>query len=348
MLEFLMRGGLTLANLHGGHKTSAAYVVSMTEDFCKSPTIPVGYMISQVLDVSDFTCSSVKGLGTPVLNLGSRVTSVKGNEAGVGGGVVSSVNNGMCKPVSKFAELVRAEGKCVLRHATEMEMNCATVDGPGNTRGILMYITPASEDASKVPPFTPIDRSLKEWMWVDIDMTDIATVAVAIAMSPIAFLIRPLASLFPETIGGLLSSLPKSSAGTGDKTGVFGPIIGNNSGGEGTPGMVGIAFSLAHAVMSVFGGDGGVKFEKGQGDEGHDGKTGVGFPSEAMRSFGETMGQLLGIAFRKLGELLGLPLGDWFYEITEFFLGPSTGYDFVGGVWKGTWQKAGPAGPMCF
>ncbi len=41
-----------MADKHGAHKTSEAYVVSLCEDFCKSPVAPVGYMISQKLNMS--------------------------------------------------------------------------------------------------------------------------------------------------------------------------------------------------------------------------------------------------------------------------------------------------------
>jgi len=128
-----------MADQHGAHRTSEAYVVSMCEDFCKSPSAPVGYMISQKLDMSTLVCGTVNGCGTPVLNMSSRITNVTGNEAGVGGGVVSSVNVGMCKPTENYAPKVRAEGQFILRHDTLMEMNTAGIGGVGNVLGKIVY-----------------------------------------------------------------------------------------------------------------------------------------------------------------------------------------------------------------
>jgi hypothetical protein len=329
-----------MAPKHGAHKTTKAYVVSVVEDFCKSPTAPVGYMISQVLEVSEFVCTTVNGCGTPALNMQSRVMTVVGNEAGVGGGVKSSVNKGICKPIKDAAGSVRAEGHFLLRHCTVMEMNCASYDGPGNTFGILKYQTQPNkcEGQPPMPPAPICPAQLEPWMWVDIDLNDIAHVVVGAALIPVAIIIRPLIELFPETVGGFVVSLPSTTTGTGDKSGV-GVLIGNNSGdGKGTPGVVGIAFSLSHKLFEILGLDqeGGVidgaRYEKGQGEEGHDGKTGVGFESDGFNSFGETVGQLLGIVFRWLG------LGDEFYSMVEAILGPPDGYGFVSGVWKGTHQ----------
>ncbi len=133
-----------MAENHGAHQTCEARVVSMTEDYCKSPGAPVGYMIWQTLDVSIRTAASVHGLGTPVLNMNSRIAAVNGNEAGVGGGTISGVNLGMCKPIKQYATKVRAEGQCVLTHTTVMEMNTAGPDGPGNTVGRIVYVTTSS------------------------------------------------------------------------------------------------------------------------------------------------------------------------------------------------------------
>ncbi len=139
-----------MADKHGAHQTGEAWVVSLTEDFCKSPTVPVGYTIAQKLDQSVLTAGTVHALGTPVLNLNSRVQTVLGNEAGVGGGVVSGVNVGMCKPVADFAPKVRAEGQCVLRHDTTMEMNCAGPGGPGNVLGKIKYLSSDSNASTSM------------------------------------------------------------------------------------------------------------------------------------------------------------------------------------------------------
>ncbi len=141
-----------MANKHGAHQTGEAYVVSLCEDYCKSPSAPVGYMISQKLDMSTLVCGTVNGCGTPVLNLGSRVCNVTGNEAGVGGGIVSGVNIGMCKPVKNYASKVRAEGQFVVCHDTIFEMNCAGHAGIGNVTGKIVYLEKSFDDVPSTKP----------------------------------------------------------------------------------------------------------------------------------------------------------------------------------------------------
>lgn len=132
-----------MADHHGGHRTGGAWVISTTEDYCLSPAAPVGYMLFQLLEVSTLLESSVRILGTPCFNLKSRVACVTGNEAGVGGGVVSGVNLGMCRPIQKYANKVRAKGEPVICDGTVMEMNCAGPDGPANTVGKVYYTSAA-------------------------------------------------------------------------------------------------------------------------------------------------------------------------------------------------------------
>jgi hypothetical protein len=72
--------------------------------------------------------------------MSSRITNVTGNEAGVGGGVVSGVNVGMCKPSKNYSRTVRTEGKHILRHDTIMAMNCAGPEGAGNVEGKIVYV----------------------------------------------------------------------------------------------------------------------------------------------------------------------------------------------------------------
>lgn len=168
-----------MADKHGAHQTSDAYVVSLCEDFCKSPSSPVGYMISQKLDMSTLVCGTVNGCGTPVLNMSSRITNVTGNEAGVGGGIVSGVNVGMCKPVDNYATKVRAEGQCLLRHDTIMEMNCVSAESQGNVKGKITYLSfadslcegkPGGKNAK--PHTNPRKRETREVNGNSVDIYD--------------------------------------------------------------------------------------------------------------------------------------------------------------------------------
>lgn len=135
-----------MGDKHGAHQTDEAYVVSLCEDYCRSPTALVGYMISQTLNMSTLVCGTVNGCGTPVLNMSSLITHVTGNEAGIGGGAVSGVNLGMCKPVEGYASKVRAEGQCVLRHETIFEMNMAGPTSDGNVKGKLILVKNSKAD----------------------------------------------------------------------------------------------------------------------------------------------------------------------------------------------------------
>lgn len=329
-----------MADKHGAHQTTKAYITSLTDDFCKSPTAPVGYMIWQTLDPTIQVCETVRWQGTPLLTMAARFTSVNGNEAGVGGGVCSGVNKGWCKPVLLASSTVFAEGRELLRDGTLVEMNSSSPDGVGNVQGKLKYVS-TNNDRSSIPPI-PDDMKmchatppeLAPWMWVNIDANDLIHVGLAAVLSPIAVALKAVSSLFPGFDEMLKQYLPATSAGTGDKTGL-GAITGNND-GNGPPGIAGLSVSLAKILLEPFSSEGGfidgARFEKGQGEEGHDAKTGVGFESSAPNSFGETIGQLLGVLFRKIG------LGDEFYSIVNFLFGDPDKYGFVTGVWKGTWQ----------
>ncbi len=117
-----------------------AVVVSKTPDVCKSPTVPVPYMIVGKLDDSIRTVASVNMTKCPAFKTVSRVSTVYGNEAGVGGGVVSQVNKGMCKPIQLYSSTVKVEGNEVCRHDVLFQMNCPGPEGSSNTFGQLIYI----------------------------------------------------------------------------------------------------------------------------------------------------------------------------------------------------------------
>lgn len=123
----------------GGRKIADACVISKTLDFCKSPTAPVGYLIVGKLDQSIREAPTVNMTGKPVFTSFSRVATVIGNEAGVGGGVASLVNKGMCKPI-QWSHTVRVAGQWATMNSNEMWMNCAGPEGSGNVMGTLVYI----------------------------------------------------------------------------------------------------------------------------------------------------------------------------------------------------------------
>jgi hypothetical protein len=106
---------------------------------------------------------NVRFAGKYAYNMKSRVTTVVGDEPGVGGGVVSGVNKGFCRPIT-FSAPVRVNKANALFHLdTIMWMNCAGPEGPGNTIGIVRYLAPmksasvgpAGEIAPADPPVAP-------------------------------------------------------------------------------------------------------------------------------------------------------------------------------------------------
>lgn len=209
-----------------------------------------------------------------------------------------------------------------------------SVPGAGSAGAGSAGGTAGGSGAGNSPAPATQQANLDEGQWVDIDFNDVVHTAVAALMMPAAFLLRGLAAVFPS-IGEWLKSLEPSWAGTGDKCGL-GILVGNND-GNGIPGVVGIAFSLAHELLSALGLDSkgglidGEEFERGQ--RAHDDKTGRGHSSDAGSSAGDTVGQLLGILARKVG------LGNAFYSLVASLLGPPTDYGFVAGVWKGSHQE---------
>ncbi|MFN9606523.1 MAG: DUF4150 domain-containing protein, partial [Planctomycetota bacterium] len=108
-------------------------VMSLVPDVCKSPLVPVPYPIVGYLNQSILVSPNVRAAGKPIFHMGSRVATVVGDEAGVGGGVMSQVFKGMCRPVVPLPT-VRVNGQRHQHHQLSfMLMNCSVPDGPFNT-----------------------------------------------------------------------------------------------------------------------------------------------------------------------------------------------------------------------
>ena len=119
--------------------SSTWMVISIVPDVCKSPAAPVPYPIVGFLSNALFQSPNVRFNGFPVFTSDARVTTVFGDEAGVGGGVKSQVNKGFCRPITHNPTL-NVNGSHVLNHQMAIfEMNCAGPEGPGNTIGMLVY-----------------------------------------------------------------------------------------------------------------------------------------------------------------------------------------------------------------
>ena len=125
------------------NKDAQAIVVCIAPDVCKTPLggamVPVPYTITSKLDVAVDTAPKVNYGGLPAFTMASRLPTVKGDEKGVGGGILSGVNLGYCRPI-EHSGTVRAHEQFIVRHNDLFHMNCAGPDGVGNTYGRIVYI----------------------------------------------------------------------------------------------------------------------------------------------------------------------------------------------------------------
>ncbi len=134
-----------MADNRGVNKSSEAKVVCLAPDVCLTPMgpnmVPVAYTIESRFNVAEMTAKAVNFGGQPVFTMGSHLPKVKGDERGVGGGIISGVNMGCCKPIpGSHSTSLRIEGEWLVRHGDLMEMNCSGPIGKGNTFGRIVYI----------------------------------------------------------------------------------------------------------------------------------------------------------------------------------------------------------------
>lgn len=117
-------------------------IVCLSPDVCMTPRgnkeVPVPYMIISELAWSERTDGDVSFGGAGAFTMQSRTQSVTGNEAGTGGGVISGVNVGWCRPQSNKASVV-ISGQAVIEDGCLFDMNCAGPEGPANTMGRLIF-----------------------------------------------------------------------------------------------------------------------------------------------------------------------------------------------------------------
>jgi hypothetical protein len=134
-----------MADKRGANKSAEAKVVCLAPDVCLTPMgssmVPVAYTIESRFNVAEMTAKAVNFGGLPVFNMGSHLPKVTGDERGVGGGIISGVNMGCCKPIpGSHSNSLRIEGEWLVRHGDLMEMNCSGPKGKGNTFGKIDYI----------------------------------------------------------------------------------------------------------------------------------------------------------------------------------------------------------------
>ena len=131
-----------MADQFGLRKDTRGYVKSLAPDVCKMPNgTPVPFDIVAQFSDAIREVSTVRFEGKPATNINARLSRVVGDEPGVGGGVISQVNMGMCRPMpGTTSDTFRVGGEWLIHSdMTQMEMNCNGPDGPGNTIGQVTW-----------------------------------------------------------------------------------------------------------------------------------------------------------------------------------------------------------------
>lgn len=131
-----------MENAAARHSGPQAKIICLAPDVCLTPIggsmVPVPYMIVSDLAWSQRTESMAQFGTRQAFTMNSRTDRVTGNEAGTGGGVVSGVNRGWCRPRSNKTSFL-ISGHEVIQHDNIYDMNCAGPNGPGNTIGRLVF-----------------------------------------------------------------------------------------------------------------------------------------------------------------------------------------------------------------
>lgn len=131
-----------MATLEGTRASAEFMCVSLVPDVCKSPTIPVPYKILSLFDCAVKFSTNVRFRKQWVFRHNSRLSTVRCDEPGVGGGILSGVNMGFCRPIDGTSSTtVKVNGSFVDYHVgTYMFMNCAGPEGPFNTIGQVIFL----------------------------------------------------------------------------------------------------------------------------------------------------------------------------------------------------------------
>ena len=142
---------MTVDQTAGRWRQSEGQIVCLSPCVCVTPSggQPVPYMIVGALKDSTRTSPDVLFGAEEAFTMHSRITTLAGNEAGTGGGVVSGVNQGWCRPVTNKPNFV-VNGYQVIQNDCIFEMNCDGPEGPSNTLGRLaLTIKPGQETSSQ-------------------------------------------------------------------------------------------------------------------------------------------------------------------------------------------------------
>ncbi len=114
-------------------------VVCTSPDVCRKGTRNVSYFIVALETDNASPSTDVFFRGGQASNLGSRLSTVYGNEPG-DRGVKSGVVRGACRPKDDLSATVHVNGRPTVRESTVWLMNCNGPDGTPNTEGKLVYL----------------------------------------------------------------------------------------------------------------------------------------------------------------------------------------------------------------
>src|SRR4051794_20243426 len=101
-----------------GTRASAEFIcICMVPDFCKSPVVVVPYKILSKFDCAVNFSTNVRFRTRLAFRHNSRLSTVLCDEPGVGGGILSGVNKGFCRPINGTSSTtVRVNGSFVDYH----------------------------------------------------------------------------------------------------------------------------------------------------------------------------------------------------------------------------------------
>ncbi len=123
-------------------KIASAKIICTSPCVCLTPMgssmVPVPYMIWAKLDDGGDTVTNVSFNGHEAFTMNSHTTTCYGNEPGTGGGIISGVNLGYCRPLTNKDNMT-IKGKKVIHDDCVFGMNCHSPKGVYNTTGKLFY-----------------------------------------------------------------------------------------------------------------------------------------------------------------------------------------------------------------
>lgn len=115
-----------MADEHIVSKDSRFFIFNIVPDVCLTPGksgYPIPYPIAHFMDQAKQCSANVFSNGKPVfLHRKSYVDNVRGDEAGMGGGVVTQVNTKISHS-KKHSNSVYVNGQSVVRTGDQMRMN---------------------------------------------------------------------------------------------------------------------------------------------------------------------------------------------------------------------------------